>query len=421
MTPLADALATPMTAPDPAVQQAIALAFLDTFACIRAGWAEPAVTRLAQSQEAQTTATQAALWATAAHALDWDDYEAFGSTHPSAVLVPVILSLGAEATQARAVAAYAAGYRTISTLGHLIGYGHYRAGWHATSTLGTLGATSAAATLLNASPAQHAAALRIGTSRAGGLKGQFGGLVKPLHAGFAAQNGIEAARLAMAGIAPPPGVLTGTDGFLDVFGPPENRWAQSRSVQTFADNPVFAKPWPSCAYSHRAVEAALRLGPIPADKIDALALKIPAPYAKVAGYRAPQNPDEARFSVTYCMAAALINGEFSPTSVADETRNRPDLVKAEAMVQLDTYDLPKGVGDMAAAAPDTLTVTLTSGKVLQETVANAKGGPAKPLLATDIIQKFAQTGGDAHAAQAFLNAHPDAPFDTTLVPKPSLP
>ena len=91
------------------------------------------------------------------------------------------------------------------------------------------------------------------------------------------------------------------------------------------------------------------------------------------------------------------------------------------MITLDTYPLPPGLGDMAAEAPDTLTVALKSGVTRQETVANAKGGPAKPLLPEDIVQKYTQSGGQAHLAEAFLNAHRDAPFDTSLVPAPSLP
>ena len=68
---------------------------------------------------------------------------------------------------------------------------HYQRGWHCTSTLGTIGA--AAAALRGCSVWMQAAcghALAIAASEASGLKENFGTMVKPLHAGLAARNGM---------------------------------------------------------------------------------------------------------------------------------------------------------------------------------------------------------------------------------------
>ena len=67
---------------------------------------------------------------------------------------------------------------------------HYQRGWHCTSTLGTIGAAAAASRLLGLDAAAAAHALAIAASAASGLKENFGTMVKPLHAGLAARNGV---------------------------------------------------------------------------------------------------------------------------------------------------------------------------------------------------------------------------------------
>ena len=67
---------------------------------------------------------------------------------------------------------------------------HYQRGWHCTSTLGTIGAAAAAARLLGLDAAAAGHALAIAASEASGLKENFGTMVKPLHAGLAARNGV---------------------------------------------------------------------------------------------------------------------------------------------------------------------------------------------------------------------------------------
>ena len=110
--------------------------------------------------------------------------------------------------------AHVIGYEAIVRLGETIRYDHYNAGWHATGTLGAIGAAAAAARLLGLGAREFAHALAISASLAGGLKVQFGTDTKALHAGLAARAGIEAARLAAAGAT---GSLSTFEGRFD-FG-----------------------------------------------------------------------------------------------------------------------------------------------------------------------------------------------------------
>ena len=90
-------------------------------------------------------------------------------------------------------------------------------GWHATSVIGVLGAAAAAGKLLRLDAQKMAFALALAASQASGLKGNFGTMGKPFHAGKAAESGVVAALLSASGFTACPDILDVKNGFCDVF------------------------------------------------------------------------------------------------------------------------------------------------------------------------------------------------------------
>lgn len=83
------------------------------------------------------------------HALDSDDVSRSAHGHPSVVVLPAVLGL-AEAHHASGRAlheSHAVGVEVMAKLGRVAGARHDRLGWHATSTLGDLGAAAGAGKL----------------------------------------------------------------------------------------------------------------------------------------------------------------------------------------------------------------------------------------------------------------------------------
>ncbi len=407
----------------PEATEAARLALLDTLACLLAGREEPTVAELAGVLQRDalpgpvatlrpgftTDAARAALFhGFVAHVLDFDDYDSPASTHPSASIVPALLALSdlKRVSLGEILTAYAVGYETIIRVGQALGgYEHYARGWHSTSTLGPLGAAAASARLLRLSPAAFAVALATATSSSAGLKLQFGNDVKPLHAGLAARNGLEAALFAEAGLTANPAVTEGPYGFLALYGQPTGDPVPVGAPLALEAYPIIRKPWPSCAYTHRTIEAALALAAAPGFSADAIvsgSIAIPDPYHRVASFGLPASPPEARFSLPYCAARALLEGCLLPEHFTAEAVQEPRVRALTGRIGVAPYQATSDLADMNAEAPDSLTLQLADGSTLSHSVADVKGGPRQAMTAEEVAAKYRACGGSADFAERLL-------------------
>ena len=153
---------------------------------------------------------------TVGHALDYDDTHFLFTGHPTASAFPTALALGEELGSSiyEIMLAYMCGVEISTRLGHILGYSHYNKGFHQTATSGAFGATLVASKLLKLDAKQIENALGIVSTRASGLKSQFGTMGKPFHAGIAASNGIEAAKLSKLGFVSCENGIECNQGFL---------------------------------------------------------------------------------------------------------------------------------------------------------------------------------------------------------------
>jgi len=130
----------------------------------------------------------------ACHVLDFDDTHIMLGGHPTAVILPVVLSLGEykKASGKDVLTAFILGVEVSCKIARGVNPYHYRSGYHATSTIGVFGATVAAGKLLHLSNEEFLHALGIAGSMSSGLKENFGTMTKSLQVGLAASNGIKA-------------------------------------------------------------------------------------------------------------------------------------------------------------------------------------------------------------------------------------
>src|SRR5262249_16450321 len=184
-----------------------------------------------------------------------------------------------------------------------------------TSTLGTIGAAAASARLLGLDRAETAHALAIAASEASGVKENFGTMVKPLHGGLAARNGVLAAQLARAGMTASANAIQGPQGFLAAMD------SESPSIDAFAgdlgvrweilDTGITVKLYPSCAATHPTLGAVLGLrreAGFGADDVDAIEVGVDPITPTVLLYDRPATALEGKFSMPFCAAAAVVDG-----------------------------------------------------------------------------------------------------------------
>jgi 2-methylcitrate dehydratase PrpD len=396
-------------APPADARAAAARAFLDTIGVTLAGACEPAGRIVQQVIAADgagpchvlgaslsASATNAALAnGTAAHAHDYDDMCFVSLAHPSAPLVAAALAAGelAHAAGARLLDAYIVGFEIEGRVGRAMNPRHYQRGWHCTSTLGTIGAAAAASRLLDLTATQTDHALAIAASEASGLKENFGSMVKPLHAGLAARNGVLAADLAHAGMTASLSAIDGPQGFLaamdsaspslgDLIADLGSRWE-------IVDTGITVKLYPSCAATHPSLDAILdlrRLETFTADDVASVDVGVDPITPTVLLYERPSSPLEGKFSMPFCAAAAVVDG-YVGLDTFDEAKLRdPKILAMQSRVTMrvdETLD--------ASAPPLTqarVTVALRDGRSLSASANGARGYPERPATDAELEAKF---------------------------------
>ena len=387
-------------------------AILDTLGVTLAGAVEPTAERVRTmiehrraGQEATIAGTSlraavedAALAnGTASHALDYDDVQASLSGHPSAPILSAALALAEErrASGADLLTAFVVGVEIEAKLGRAVNPAHYEVGWHATGTLGTIGAAAAAAKLRGLSAERTAAALAIAATMSSGIKANFGTDCKPLHVGHAARCGLEAASLAEAGFTANPRALEHVDGFGSTHGG-GNKAMWDETVANLGRPHEVAVPgigvkrYPTCASTHQALDATLelaeqhRIDPAAVENVEC-AVHYMAPHQLI--YDRAQTGLQGKFSMAYCVSVALLEGAVGLAAFTDERARRADVQAFMPRVRMFVHP-EQTTRECLPTRFSEVTITLKDGRVLQQRVSQAKGQPKNPLTDAQLESKF---------------------------------
>ncbi len=317
----------------------------DWLACTYAGLSEPAsqlVAEAAADEGGHPRATfiglgtrgslaQAALVnGTTSHALDYDDVNLSVPGHMSVAIFPALLALAEDqgATGADLLAAYVAGHETACRIGKLVEPAHYANGFHATATIGSLGAAVACAHLLHLSQEQTCHAVGVAATQAAGLKAMFGTMAKPLHAGLAAQAGLRGALLARKGFTSRADALECTQGFAAVHGTDfhvADALAEPAGGYHLLAN--LFKFHAACYSTHSTIEALAELRRAHALTPAAVqsVLVVAGEGCSICNIQSPGTALEAKFSLRATAAFALLDRDTSGLDVWAEA-TAPEVV-----------------------------------------------------------------------------------------------
>jgi len=336
----------------------------------------------------------------AAHALDYDDMCFVSLAHPSAPLVPAALAAGelAGASGRAVLDGYVVGFEVQARLGQSMNPRHYQRGWHCTSTLGAISSAAGASRVLGLDAATTAHALAIAASSASGLKENFGTMVKPLHAGLAARDGITAALIARAGLTGSDKAIDGPQGFLHAF---DSERADLRGAVSdlgsrweILDTGVTVKLYPSCAGTHPTLDALLDLraeSGLGVDTVAAVQIDVDPIVPTILIYDRPTTPLEGKFSMPFCAAAAIVFGRVGIDTFDEACLRDPRVTALMSRVTMRVDDRI-GVGKPSLTEAR-VHVRLTDGRVLTRDAHGARGYPSKPASAAELDTKFLACAG----------------------------
>lgn len=326
----------------------------------------------------------------AAHVLDFDDDETeLAMAHLSVTLVSAALTLAdvlpGPISGRHLFGAVSAGYAIALALGEMVNPGMYRAGWHATATLGSFASAAACGSLLQLDSDSMARALCLAASLSGGVRGAFGGEGKPLQVGQAAASGLMAAQLAQAGFNAPTAALVGPRGFLGLHSGKVPTTLQSWPLPP----PGFVvKAYPTCTAIHAAAAAVLEaVASLPAGvRIERIDCSVDPFVPGILLGGKPASPDEARFNMAYCLARAALDRRLGPDAFRPEALDDPNIAALMAHVHMhEASDLPKGPSGVATGAHVSIRA---AGREVRVSRLVAPGSVAAPLSEAELLAKF---------------------------------
>ena len=379
------------------------------------------------------TASGAALLnGTAVHGEDFDDTFEGGPVHAGAVIVPAVLAACERhrLDGGAALVGLCVGVETMCRLSLVAPTLTHKAGFHPTAVFGTMGAAAGVGAALKLSPRQLVDALGTAGSFAGGIIEYLaeGAWTKRLHAGWAAQAGLQAALFGRAGFCGPRTVLEGVHGFFNAFAH-TTAGDYDALIGGFGEHwvtPTLAfKPYPCGTMTHPYIDCARALAArgVKAEDVAEMVCEVGEGtvhrlWEPLAAKQRPANGYAGKFSTPYCIAAGLVRGNVGLGDFSDAAVRDPRLIALAEKIryQIDPHNpYPKSLTGHIRAR-------LRDGSVVEERQPHLRGGAQEPLTRADIEEKFllnARHGGfEEERAVAALRALAtvfDGPLNLTPV------
>lgn len=339
-----------------------------------------------------TTAALAALVnGTLSHCLDYDDTHIPTAVHVSGPVWATVLALGAqrECSEVIMLKAFVTGFQVAARLGDDgVGVRLNNSGWHATATLGMLGAAAAACVVMDLDEQQIAHALGLAATQVGGLTASFGTMAKPFHPGKAAMDAIIAVQLAANGMQAAKHLF---DGALGVVPTLLQDRAMDYRIPSLDEGWEITrnsfKPYAACQLAHAAIDGAREAREhVDGRQIEKITAYVHPLAVKIAGVADPETPTEGKFSIGFCIALglqgyAMTTQDFTPEQLADP-RIR-DITKRVRLI----------VEDGIERTATRLEFEMVDGECFTQNVEHAFGSMGNPMTGKDLDEKFMTIAG----------------------------
>jgi len=329
------------------------------------------------------------------HVVELDDGHRIARGHPGVVVLSSALStaeyLGSSGKDL--ITAITVGYDIFIRIASAVNPSHLKRGFHTTGTCGVFASAAAASKLFGLNTEETANALSLaGTQAAGLLEVTIDGqMAKALHSGKSAYAGVLAALLAKEGVRGPKTLIEGVKGFSKAMSDECDYDIMLKDLgKAFYINECYIKLYPTCRHTHSPIDAVLELiseNDFSTNEIKKILIKTYPTAVSFAGELfKPETIEAAKFSIPYCICAALIYKKFGLNELKLESINNPtvqtliDKVKIEVDSSLEN-SLSKTKGAEVY-------ISLNDGRILYKKINLPKGEKENPISYDELIKKF---------------------------------
>lgn len=349
----------------------------------------------------------------AVHVDDFDDTHLTTVIHPTAATLGAIYPLAVELKTPgeEFITAFALGCEAQLRVGAAMSPEHYDAGWHITGTCGVIGAAVAAGLLLELDGDALTQAVGIAASCTLGQREGFGTMLKAIHPGKAAANGLLAARLAAAGFTASGRVLEAPRGFFSVLSDGSRPAAVLTELGRhweFADDTI--KPYPCGIVIHPLIDAGLELHQriVDFESIASVAIYCHPLVLELTGVKEPADGLAARFSAVHATAAAVVEGAVGLHSFDERVHDRRVISLRQ---RIDLIPDPGMAKDEVRAR-----ATLLNEESVDVYVQHARGSLRRPLEPAELEAKIRGLVNPTlpHGADRLLTAVANLPSAANL-------
>ena len=348
--------------------------------------------RLATGRRA-TLRAAALINGAASHSVEFDDIYRDAGYHPGSPTISAALA-AAQATGAsgdRFLRGVIVGYEISTRIGEAVMPSHYKF-WHTTGTVGSFGAAAAAATVLGANHSQFMHAMGTVGSFASGLQQAFRSqaMTKPLHGGHAADAGCWAAMAAMKGLTGALDMLEGEVGFGNAMSVnPDWSKATKGLGANYHINRMTFKNHGCCGHTFPSIDGALHLQKTHGfnhKDIKKIRLHTYKAGLNIIDNNNPEGEYQAKFSIQYTVAHALVRGSVRLNAFDPDHLNDPEIRALLKKIE------PIADPEISAGYPNRresrVQIELNDGRQLEYFQPFRKGDPELPLTDDELNGKF---------------------------------
>ena len=330
-----------------------------------------------------------------------DDMFKSGIYHPAVISVTAALAIAGKkkVTGKEFITAVVLGYEISNRISGACNPSHYKY-WHTSATVGCFCAAVTAAKLLNCTEQETVWALGLAGTQAAGTQECNGNSAQFLHLGFASRSGVLAALLAKNGLDGAGHILEGKAGFFAAMTEYEGDVASiydDLGVRyTILENTF--KLYPCCGHTFACIDGGLLVmqkNNLRHKDIEKVEVGTYSVALSNSGNPDPKNVQEAQFSIPYCVASAIVKGDFN---IKEFDTWPPSKDISDMMRKITTYRDETAEKRFPADRGATVTVH-TKDAAYTEVREFRKGDPEWPLTKEEVFNKFRILAGSVKTSE----------------------